>query len=163
MHRLLINYNYWAHRQLWDCILTISEADFKKPVSYSMGSVHEQVVHVIRAEAMYYARIHAEPIPEFNHLDYPDYASIRAKWDEVEGRWRDYMAGITDTEINRPQEFIRANGERYVFKVGALIMHMVNHGTDHRAQMLELIHGYGGETFAQDMLYYMMDDYNLMT
>lgn len=51
------NYNYWAHHKLWDCIQTISDADFVKPVPYSIGSIHIQVVHVMWAENVWYERL----------------------------------------------------------------------------------------------------------
>lgn len=151
------DYNYWAHRKLWDCIMSISDADFKKPFDYSIGSIHEQVVHTMWAEAIWYARLHDEERPTFTAEDYPERAAIRAKWDDVEAKWRAYLNRLTPDQVDRTFEVVRANGESYIHSVRDVLMQVVNHGTDHRAQMLQLIHHCGGETFAQDIIYYFRE------
>ena len=35
------------------------------------------------------------------------------------------------------------------------LLHMINHGTDHRAQTLAMMHGMGAETIAQDYSKYL--------
>jgi len=39
--------------------------------------------------------------------------------------------------------------------VAETLLHVVNHGTDHRAQILAMLHGMGAPTVAQDLLFYM--------
>jgi uncharacterized damage-inducible protein DinB len=46
---------------------------------------------------------------------------------------------------------------RYEHKIGEVLIHVVNHGTDHRAQMLRLIGDYGGQTFEQDIIFYLRE------
>ena len=36
-----------------------------------------------------------------------------------------------------------------------MLLHLVNHGTDHRAQMLAMLNSLGAPTFAQDYLHYL--------
>ena len=45
--------------------------------------------------------------------------------------------------------------EHYQHKIGEALIHVVNHSTDHRAQMLRLIGDYGGQTFEQDIIFYL--------
>ncbi|MBE2271224.1 MAG: hypothetical protein IAE80_23520, partial [Anaerolinea sp.] len=37
-----------------------------------------------------------------------------------------------------------------------LMLHVVNHGTDHRAQVLAMLHSLGAPTFAQDMVFHFL-------
>jgi uncharacterized damage-inducible protein DinB len=156
----LWGYNYWAHHKLWNSIMTISESDFKKPVAYSVGSVHIQVVHVMWAEAVWYARLHDASRPTFTIEDYPTRPSIREKWNDVEEKWRVYLDNLTESELERQIEVVRFNGEHYIHSVQEMLLHAVNHGTDHRGQILRLIHDYGGDTYAQDMISYFRDKQN---
>ena len=150
----LWNYNYWAHRKLWDCIQTITDDDFVKPVPYSIGSVHSQVVHVMWAEEVWYERVHGGIRPTFTAQDYPTRASIRHKWDQIEANWRVYLGNLTETELNRQIDVTPITGASYSLSVLEMLLHAVNHGTNHRAQILQIIHGYGGETFEQDLSFY---------
>jgi uncharacterized damage-inducible protein DinB len=36
------------------------------------------------------------------------------------------------------------------------LLHLVNHGTDHRAQVLRALHDFGAETFDQDLVFYYL-------
>jgi uncharacterized damage-inducible protein DinB len=155
--KTLLDYNYWGHHKLWACIIRLSKADFRAENTYSWGSVQVQVVHVMWAEAVWYARIHGLARPEFTAADFPDRRAIRAKLDQIEADWRAYATQITQAELERTFEVQRLNGERYTHSALEVIPHMVNHGTDHRAQILQRIHTLDGQTFAQDMIYYLRE------
>ena len=148
------HYNYWAHHQMLDCVSHISETDFKREVDYSMGSVHRQVVHVMWAESIWYARINGLPRPEYTVTDYPTLAAIRDKWSDIEAQWRAYLDRLTETELHSTFDYVRGNNEAITSVVYEILWHIVNHGTDHRAQILQLSHTYGAPTFEQDMFFY---------
>ncbi|NOK62014.1 MAG: hypothetical protein GFH23_1086650n1, partial [Chloroflexi bacterium AL-N1] len=38
-----------------------------------------------------------------------------------------------------------------------VLLHVVNHGTDHRAQLLRLLHDLGVRTTSQDYIFYVYD------
>jgi uncharacterized damage-inducible protein DinB len=38
------------------------------------------------------------------------------------------------------------------------LLHLVNHGTDHRAQVLRALHGFDAPTFDQDFVFHVMRD-----
>jgi uncharacterized damage-inducible protein DinB len=148
------DYNYWAHHQMLDCVAHLADDDFKRPVDYSMGSVNQQIVHVMWAECVWYARIHRLPRPVFTHHDYPTVQAIRTKWEAVEADWRKYLDSISEADLSGTFDYTRGNDEAVTSIVREILWHVVNHGTDHRAQILQLCHTYGAPTFEQDMFFY---------
>jgi|GEM_PF-3398989 len=43
--RIMYDYTYWAHRLVWDkSILALTDEQFTRPLDYSMGSIHHQIV-----------------------------------------------------------------------------------------------------------------------
>lgn len=155
--KTLWDYNYWARDRIWPCIETISEEDFVRPFEYSMGSLQAQVVHVMWAEATWLTRFYDQPRPTFTAKDYPTLATIYEKWQLVESDWKVYLATLTNEALNHPLHITRQNGQTYRIQVFEALMHIVNHGTNHRAQILQIIHRYGGLTVEQDISFYVRE------
>lgn len=156
IHRLF-DYNYWMHRALWDkCILPLTDEQFTFYNDYSKGSVQRQLVHTMSVEQLWLSRIqgvnpNALPKPD----EYPTRESIRARWDEIEADWRTYLTALTEADLERTVEY------KYIIKSGEItetrrmrlweiLVQVVNHGTDHRAQILAAIHHAGRATMEQD-------------
>lgn len=153
----LFDYNFWAHRRVWQCITPLSDEQFMRPSSYSIGSIHAQLVHTMGAEALWLARVRGSSTPSSlpEPKQYPTREAIRACWDEVERDWRAYLANLSDVTLTQNIEYTSINGhrKRTNFLPEALI-HTLNHSTDHRAQTLSLIHQVGGSTLEQDLIFY---------
>jgi uncharacterized damage-inducible protein DinB len=152
----LFEYNYWAHRIVWDCVLKLSDEQYYRPCDYSIGSVHNQVAHTYAGEYLWLGRVRQDPLPRFPALDeYPDRVSLRAAWDELEREWRGFVNQLDDQALAESLEYVSINGNRKrTTPLWEMLTQILNHGTDHRAQTLALIHQVGGETLEQDFIFY---------
>ncbi len=152
----LFDYNFWADRKVWSFVLALSEEQFKRPSDYSIGSVHQQIVHLMDAEAVWLARVKGAAPEIFHDADvFPTYESIRARWDDVEAAWRAYLNVLPEGELQGIAEYIsRTDGRRYRTPIWESLMQIINHSTDHRSQILALIHQLGGQTGPHDFIYY---------
>ena len=80
---------------------------------------------------------------------------IRAHWDSVEQSMRGYLAELRDDMLfDKPIEEPEEDKDLIVWQV---LLHVVNHGTDHRAQLLRLLNDLGVETASQDYIFYVYD------
>ena len=156
----LFDYNFWADRKVWDHISALSEEQFKRPSDYSIGSVHKQVVHLMDVEAVWLARVRAAAPEIFHEAEvFPTREAIRALWDDVEAAWRTYLNSLPDGELQGVAEYIsRTDGLLYRTPLWESLMQIINHSTDHRSQILALIHQLGGETSAHDFIYYTWEN-----
>jgi uncharacterized damage-inducible protein DinB len=78
---------------------------------------------------------------------------IRAHWDSVEQMMRAYLAGLRDDMlVDKPIKEPEEDKDLIVWQV---LLHVVNHGTDHRAQILRLLNDLGVETTSQDYIFYV--------
>src|SRR5690554_3195195 len=75
--RTLFDYNFWAHRRVWDCVMQLNEAQYRQPCDYSIGSVHEQLAHTLAAERLWLGRARQDTAPIFpSSEDFPDRAAL---------------------------------------------------------------------------------------
>lgn len=153
--RHFFNYHFAENRKLWDtCIMTLSDAEFADPVSYSLGALRNHVVHLMSVDDTWFSGLRGAPIPDpLDPADFADRAAIRAYWDDVEQRMRDWLAALRDDRLfDTPLD-----GEDAGLAVWQVLLHVVNHGTDHRAQMLRMLYDLGVQTTAQDYIFYAYD------
>lgn len=155
--RHLYAYHFAENRALWDTYVgQLSYEQFIQPVNYSYGSVRNQIVHMINVDDIWFSELRGgEPLEPPPPGEADDRQIIRAYWDAVEAQMRDYLATLQDdalfsTPITEPDE----DKDLIVWQV---LLHVVNHGTDHRAQLLRLLHDLGVQTTGQDYIFYVYD------
>jgi uncharacterized damage-inducible protein DinB len=154
--RHFYDYHFSENRNIWDkYIAPLSDEQFTQSLSYSHGSVRNQVVHLMSVDEAWFSGLRGAQIP-----DSPDAAavvdrnSIRKYWDGVEQRMRDYLTELRDDML--PEKPF-AEGEDKDLILWQVLLHVVNHGTDHRAQLLRLLNDLGVKTVSQDYIFYVYD------
>ena len=156
--RHFYDYHFTENRKIWDGYVTpLSHEQFMQNVNYSHGSVRDQIVHLIDAEEMWFSELRgiqpSEPLPS---TDFDDRETIRAYWDNVEQNIRTYLADLRDEMLfDRP---IKEPEEDKVLIVWQVLLHVANHATDHRAQLLRVLHDLGVETTYQDYIFYVYEN-----
>jgi uncharacterized damage-inducible protein DinB len=154
--RHFYNYHFAENRKIWDtCITSLSQELFTQNVGYSRGSVRNQVVHLMRTDDAWFSGLRGVEIPKPpNPAEFDDREILRARWDTVEQDMRDYLAKLRDDMLfERPFP----EGEDKDLILWQVLLHVVNHGTDHRAQLLRLLNDLGVKTAPQDYIFYVYD------
>lgn len=158
--RHLYGYHFAENRKLWDSYVTqLSHEQFTQHVDYSHGSVRDQLVHLMNVDDIWFSELRgvepSAPLPPAS-ANFDDRNAIRAHWDDVEQRMRDYLAALRDDMLfSKPIKEPEEDKDLIVWQV---LLHVVNHGTDHRAQILRLLHDFGFKTAAQDYIFYVYDN-----
>ena len=153
--RHFYNYHFAENRKIWNSYITpLSHKQFTQAVDYSHGSVRDQIVHLIDAEDVWFSELRganpSEPIPP---ADTDDRETIRAHWDSVEQKIREYLAELRDDMLfDKPIKEPEEDKDLIVWQV---LLHVVNHGTDHRAQLLRVLNDLGVKTEYQDYIFYV--------
>jgi uncharacterized damage-inducible protein DinB len=154
--RQLYDYHFSENRKLWGYIIQLTPEQFSQEASYSRGSVRDQVIHLMDCDDTWFSELAGvepfEPIPA-DPLDNREI--IRARWDSLEQKLRGYLAELRDdmlfsTPIVEPEE----DKDLIVWQV---LLHVVNHGTDHRAQILRQLNDLGVQTSYQDYIFHIFE------
>jgi uncharacterized damage-inducible protein DinB len=155
--RHFYEYHFTENRKIWDRYVTpLSHEHFTQDVAYSHGSIRNQIVHIISADDTWFSELRAvEPSEPFPPASFDDRQIIRAHWDSVEQNMRAYLAQLRDDMLfDKPIEEPIEDKDLIVWQV---LLHVVNHGTDHRTQLLRILHDLGVKTTSQDYIFYVYD------
>jgi uncharacterized damage-inducible protein DinB len=152
--RHFYDYHFSENRKLWNYAIQLSQEQFTQHVAYSHGSVRDQIVHLISCDDLWFSELQgAEPSEPFPPSTVDDRESIRAHWDNVEQSMRNYLAELRDDMLfDKPIKEPEDDKDLIVWQV---LLHVANHGTDHRAQILRLLNDLGVKTEFQDYIFYV--------
>jgi len=153
--RHFYDYHFTENRKLWDHVMQLTPEQFTRPVSYSRGSVRDQV-HLMDCDDTWFSELQgvtpSEPVPP---IDIDDRQILRARWDSIEQSMHDYLAELRDDMLlEKP---IKEPDEDKDLIVWQVLLHVANHGTDHRAQILRLLNDLGLKTESQDYIFYVYE------
>jgi uncharacterized damage-inducible protein DinB len=154
--RQLYEYHFSENRKIWDqYIPSLTWEQFTQEVSYSHGSVRNQLVHILNADNSWFRELRGEEFqPDADPASFNDRQSLQAYRDTVEQKMRAYLAELRD-EMLFEKPFPKGEDENLT--AWQVLLHVVNHGTDHRAQVLRLLYDLGVKTTAQDYIFYVYD------
>ena len=147
--RSYIEYHCSMTRRVWESIAQISEEQFLQEDAYSCGSIRNLIVHLVSTDRRWLAGL--KNLPDAGHLnyaDYPDRDSVRSMLEQVAKDLTDYVAALTEAELEQPIAGIP--NPRW-----QILLHLVNHGTDHRATILQRLTEFGAPTFDQDFILWL--------
>lgn len=147
----LVEYHVASNRRLWAHIVEhLTDAQFVEDVGYAHGSLRNQIVHVAVTDRYWLHDVQVKPVTGLNPEDYPTRESFTSVFEEIEDALLQYVRSLNgpDFEVT-PQGLTLSRGEA--------LAHVVNHGTDHRAQILSMLHGLGAPTFEQDLGQFLHD------
>ena len=155
--RHFYDYHFAENRKIWDrYIVPLTQEQFTQSVDYSHGSARDQIVHLMTADDLWFSELQDRtPLEEVPPAAADDRANLRAHWDSIEQRMQKYLAELQDEMLfDKP---IKEPDEDKDLIVWQVLLHVANHGTDHRAQMLRLLKDLGVKTELQDYIFYVYD------
>ena len=158
--RQIFDYNFWAFERVWECVSQISDEQFAEEIDYSTGSIRNIVVHIMAGNRNWMSVLRGTEIPRriaFEDFDTP--GKTKAKWDELHKEFLDHLNSLDQEQLDEVVEWeLLSQGLKSTNSRGEILLHLANHGTDHRAQILALLHHhFHVKTVEQDIIYYLAE------
>jgi uncharacterized damage-inducible protein DinB len=138
----LIAYNFWANKRILTTCERISTDEFVREVMPNPGwnSLRAILVHTLDTEYGWRAVLQSQPATTIlEATDFADVAALRDHWQAEQTAWFDYEAGLSPERL---QEHYDENSQSGLL-VWQTIVHVVNHGTQHRSEAAAILTGYG--------------------
>jgi len=154
------DYHYWAFDKVWACIMQITDEQFTQEIGYSSGSIRNQVLHTLSATRRWTQRLQDAPLSTHPNVEnFPDRATVKSEWDVSRLAVMEYLHGLTEEDLSGLVHWELPNrglvADQPLWQV---LLHVANHSTDHRAQILAMLNQqFHVDTPEQDMLFYLLE------
>jgi uncharacterized damage-inducible protein DinB len=142
---LLLDYGHWATVRVLDAATNVSEEQFTAcPTFHTMG-LRDTLVHMLGAEQLLRIRIETDVSADPPRgTDFPNPAALRQRWQEEERAMRAYLSTLDDGALNGPFRSRRSSGTMSdPLTRWQILMHLVNHSTQHRSEAALLLTAFG--------------------
>jgi uncharacterized damage-inducible protein DinB len=146
-----IRYNNWGSRLLMDAVRALPAGEVAKPTGISHHSILGTMTHLHFADWIWYTRV-AEVIEKPAET----MEALERDWPGLQQRWEAFCDGLSDADLARAIPYRSIRGYDAVANVEQVVLHLVNHGTLHRGQVMGMIRQLGVVPPGTDLLHYYM-------
>ncbi len=154
--RVLYEYDAWANHRLLDAAAALTNEQFTRPLGSSFPSVCDTLVHIMGAEWIWHERLRGKsPEALLPTSEFPDHASVRRRWAEVERDLQKFVRALSPDDLERSIEYRNLRGNTFAYPLGSILQHLVNHGSYHRGQVVTMLRQLGADATSTDWLRYL--------
>jgi len=156
--QLLYEYDRWANNRVLLAVAALSTEQFTRDLGGSFRSVRDTLLHIIAGEwgwlaywkqpsdsSAFLADLRKRRDALFSPEAFPNVASVKLKWGEVEKEQAEFVNSVTDEALREMVPFRMGQ-----IKLVHLMQHLANHSTYHRGQIALMMRQLGAEPLAPE-------------
>jgi uncharacterized damage-inducible protein DinB len=155
----LYEYNYWANALVLNATTNVNAAQFTAPARLSHGSLRGTLVHTLSTEVVWRLRCQegVSPSAMLAEGEFPTLESLRQRWDAEERAMRAFLGSLQDDDLNRIVRYTTTKGVPHENVLWHLLVHVVNHGTQFRAEAAVVLTEYGQSPGDLDLIRFLRE------
>jgi uncharacterized damage-inducible protein DinB len=152
----LYRYNTWANARILDTAARLTTEQFQAVRGGSFDSVKDTLVHTMSAHWLWLERWNGRsPRTMIAPDGFRDVGAIRTRWDGIERDTYAFLGGLTEDRLATVIAYTNMKGERWAYPLWQQMMHLVNHGTQHRSEAAVMLTLFGHSPGELDLLHYV--------
>ena len=153
----LFLYGRWANDRIFEAVARLSDAEFAQEAGGSFGSVKATLLHMYGADWVWMERFQGRSPRAMpgDGRQAATLAEVRTKWEPVQEQLRAFVLEQTPATLASPLRYTSFAGESFTRVMSDALVHLVNHGTYHRGQVVTLLRQLGKTAPATDYIRYV--------
>ena len=136
---LHLRYSAWASRKLVEAVRAVPDVDFQQPVGVSHSSLLGTLAHILWADWLWFTRV-VGPMGKPGQTR----EMLEIVWPELNANWVSWAERASQAEVNRVVEYTSIlDGQTAHTPASQIVLHVVNHATLHRGQVMGMLRQLG--------------------
>jgi len=157
--RQALLYTLWADRLCLTVLEAVSPEDLVRDTGTSFGSLRGTLVHMLGAQRLWLARFAGQTLDRVPGVDdLPDWEALSSAWAETSAELGIFLAALTPDQVTADLAWTDSDGRTRTLPLWQPVLHLVNHSSYHRGQVVSLLRQMGYEPPATtDMIDFLLD------
>lgn len=137
-------YNFWANKQLLAIALKLNEQQQKEHIASSFSSVQATIVHLLDAESIWWQRLQLQEIviAPSTTKTFTTPEAVQTLLAQSES-WVKWVTAAKEVQLDHVFAYQNSKKEQFKQPVWQMLLHLFNHGTYHRGQLVTLYNQLG--------------------
>jgi uncharacterized damage-inducible protein DinB len=138
-------YNVWANKRIIEAMLKLDEELFDKEVVSSFSSIRKTVLHVWGAESIWLQRLELKEQPVWIADSFDgSFTEACNEWQKASEALLQFVEKqFDDRAFEHVFQYYNLKKQSFKNPVYATLLHVCNHGTYHRGQLITMIRQLG--------------------
>ena len=150
-------YNLWAHQRMFETMRQLSEDQIHFVIPSSFSSIYKTVLHLLDAESIWWQRLKlVERIEGPGKTFTGNFAELESRLIQQSRQWEEWVRDANEMQLGHVFAYQNSRREQFKQSVHEVLLHLVNHSTYHRGQLVTMLHQLGIEKI-------MATDFNVFT
>lgn len=151
----LLDYTEWANHRIVRAAAVLSVDDFRRDLGGSHGGVRGTLAHILGAEWIWLERWKGvSPSVRIDESEFPDVLALRERWKAIEAHRAAWLASLRERQVVAMVRYRALDGKPFGAPLGQLVQHLVNHGSYHRGQVVNMLRQLGAKPVATDLVHF---------
>ena len=151
----LYKYNQWANGKILSAAANVTTEQFVADAAFPHGGLRSTLVHTLFAQWIWHNRWEGNsPLFRLKPEEFPSFESLRERWMAEEESLMAFVDTLTDEKLNTVIPYKNTKGIPFKQVLWKMMAHVVNHGTQHRAEAAAMLTEYGCSPGDVDMIYF---------
>jgi uncharacterized damage-inducible protein DinB len=136
----------------------VSPEHLRREAGISFGSLFGTMVHMLGSQRRWLARFQGHAPASMPVLaDFPDLISWIHAWEETASEIEAFLAALTDEQLAASLTWHDSEGGTLTRPLWQPVLHLVNHTSYHRGQMVSLLRQMGYQPPSTDLIRYFAE------
>jgi len=152
---VFFDYDAWATDRILAQAAKLTPEQFTTAASAALPSVRQLLAHTLIAQMLWRTRFETGTSNVgVRSEDSLDMETLRQRWVEERRAMRAHLDTLTDDDLGRPFRFER-RGETAELTRWQILFQLINHGTQHRAEVAAILTDYGHSPGDLDFFFFV--------
>ena len=144
------HYEYWANERLLGVIQSLTEEQQQQEIISSFSSVHKTCLHIWDASSIWWQRLQkAEEIAVPSLSFHPSMDDIARELLQQNMQWIEWIRSAKEADLMYVLPYKTMKGDSFAQAIHEILLHINNHGTYHRGQLVTMLRQLGVEKLPQ--------------
>lgn len=145
-------YNSWATNRLFESLERLTADQLMQEMKGSHGSIHATLCHMVGAEKVWLERWQGSPQPFLDPKSVASLAELKKLWEKAGYETAKWLGTMTDRKLGETFAMKTLTGDSFTHVFWQAFLHVVNHSTYHRGQVITMMRQLGHTPPATDLI-----------